>query len=97
MTIARVILMNVPEEKREAAERVWKAECAPLMVRQPGCLSEKFMRSTDRPDIHISYSEWDSMDSINRYREGADHETIRSETRALQGTRAVVWCYEILD
>ncbi|HSR55158.1 MAG TPA: antibiotic biosynthesis monooxygenase family protein [Alphaproteobacteria bacterium] len=97
MTVARVILINVPEEKRKEAERVWKTECAPLMVRQQGCLSEKFMKSIDRPELYISYSEWDSMDSINKYREGADHKIIQSETRGLQGARAVVWSYEILE
>ncbi len=97
MTIARVILINVPEENRQNAERVWKTECAPLMIRQRGCLSEKLMQSLERPEIYISYSEWDSMNSIDRYRESTDHETIQSEVRALQGARAVVWCYEILD
>ena len=97
MTIARVILMNVPPESSEQAERVWKEECAPLMVRQKGCHLEKLMKSLDRPGLYISYSEWDSRDDIDRYREGTDHATIQSETRALQDARAVVWCYEIVE
>jgi heme-degrading monooxygenase HmoA len=97
MTVARVILINVAQGKAEDAERVWKEQCAPLMGRQAGCRSEKLMRSLDRPDLYISYSEWDSMDAVNRYRESTDHETIQGETRALQGARAVVWCYEIVD
>ncbi|MCH6588475.1 MAG: antibiotic biosynthesis monooxygenase, partial [Proteobacteria bacterium] len=52
------------------AERVWKEECAPLMIRQKGCRSEKFMRSLDRPELYISYSEWDSMEDVERYRSG---------------------------
>lgn len=55
------------------------------------------MRSTDRPDLYISYSEWDSMADIERYRTTTEHETIQSEVRAIQGSRAVVWTYEILD
>ncbi len=97
MTIARVILINVAEGDSGDAERVWKEECTPLMIRQKGCRSEKLMRSLDRPDLYISYSEWDSMEDIERYRSGTDHDTIQSEVRALEGARAVVWCYEILD
>ena len=97
MTIARVILINLAEGDSGDAERIWKEECSPLMARQQGCHSEKLMRSLDRPDLFISYSEWDSMEDIEGYRAGADHATIQSESRALQGARAVVWCYEILD
>ncbi len=97
MTIARVILINLANGKSGDAERVWKEECAPLMIRQKGCRSEKFMRSLDRPELYISYSEWDSMEDVERYRSGTDHKTIQSEVHALEGARAVVWCYEILD
>ncbi len=97
MTIARVILINVAENKNADAAKVWKEQCAPLMQRQPGCQSEKLMRSLDKPDLYISYSEWDSMDAIENYRQSTEHDTILSEVRALQGARAVVWCYEIIE
>lgn len=97
MTIARVILINVPEGKNEAAEKIWKEECSPLLKRQKGCRLEKYMKSLDHPNIHISYSEWDSLQDIENYRQGADHEVIRNEARALQGGRSVVWCYKILE
>ncbi len=58
---------------------------------------DSIMRSTENPDLYISYSEWDSIDDINRYRESTEHKTIQSETRAIQGSRAVVWTYEILS
>ena len=66
MTVARVILINVPEENAIEAERVWKAQCAPLMARQQGCRSEKLMKSLDRPGLYISYAEWDSLEDIDR-------------------------------
>ncbi len=97
MTIARVIIIKAPEEKNKEAERMWKEHCAPLMRRQKGCQSEKFMRSTENPDLYISYSEWDSIADIDRYRESTEHKTIQSETRAIQGSRAVVWTYEVLS
>ncbi|MFM2130239.1 MAG: Antibiotic biosynthesis monooxygenase [Pseudomonadota bacterium] len=97
MTIARVIIIKTPEQKFSDAERIWKSQCAPLMRRQKGCRMEKFMRSTERPDLYISYSEWDSVADIEKYRATAEHGTIQSEVRALQGSRAVVWTYEVLE
>jgi heme-degrading monooxygenase HmoA len=97
MTIARVILINDPGDKPETAERIWKTQCAPLMTRQKGCLVEKLMHSLDRPELYISYSEWESLDAIEEYRKTTEHDTIKSEIRALQGARAVVWVYEIME
>jgi heme-degrading monooxygenase HmoA len=97
MTIARVIIIKAPEEKFKEAEQIWKEDCAPLMRRQKGCRAEKFMRSLDHPDLYISYSEWDSQEDIDNYRNSEDHKKIRTESRALQGSRAVVWTYEILN
>ena len=97
MAIARVIIIKTPDEKFSDAELIWKKQCAPLMKRQKGCRLEKFMRSTERPDLYISYSEWDSMADIEKYRATTEHRTIQSEVHELQGSRAVVWTYEILD
>jgi len=97
MAIARGIIIKTPDKKFSDAERIWKSQCAPLMQKQKGCRVEKFMRSTESPDLYISYSEWDSMDAIEGYRATTEHATIQSEVRAIQGSRAVVWTYEILD
>jgi heme-degrading monooxygenase HmoA len=97
MTIARVIIIKTPDEKFSDAERIWKSQCAPLMQKQKGCRMEKFMRSTEQRDLYISYSEWDSVADIENYRSTTEHDTIQSEVRAIQGSRAVVWTYEILD
>lgn len=97
MTIARVILFNVPNGRQEEAQRVWLAECGPLIKRQKGCRLEKLMKSLDRPELFISYSEWDSLADIERYRASEEHDAVQRETRAIQGARAVVWAYEIVE
>ncbi|MBT3791577.1 MAG: antibiotic biosynthesis monooxygenase [Rhodospirillales bacterium] len=97
MTISRVILINVPEGQEADAERVWKEDCSTLMRKQKGCTAEKLLRSLDRPGLFISYSEWDSQVDIDRYRDSEDHKSIQSESRALQGGRAVVWRYEVVE
>ncbi len=96
MSIVRMIYVSVDPDKGVEAERTWKDHCAPLMIKQPGCLSEKLLECTDTPGEYISYSEWDSQESIDQYRESSTHEEIRQKSRGLQGgSRPVVKRYEI--
>jgi heme-degrading monooxygenase HmoA len=96
MTIARLIYVTVPADKAADAERVWKQECAPLMIQQPGCLSEELLKCVDAPGEYISYSEWESQQAIDQYLASQAHEEIRRHTRGLQsGQRPVVKRYEV--
>jgi len=95
MSIVRLIFVTVNPDQAAEAESIWKNHCAPMMVKQPGCLSEKLLRCTDSPGEYISYSEWDSQESIDRYRESPAHEEIRNHSRGLQGGRPIVKRYEV--
>ncbi len=50
--IMRMIWVNVPADRTAEAERMWKNECAPLMIQQPGCISEQLLRGRERPNFH---------------------------------------------
>ena len=93
--ITRMILVKVPPEKAAEAERLWRQDCGPLMIKQPGCLSEKLLECADAPGEFISYSEWDSQASIDRYRASDAHTEIQKHARGLQGGQATVKRYEI--
>lgn len=96
MPIARLIYVTVNQDQMAEAERIWKQECAPLMIQQPGCLSEELLKCVDTPGEYISYSEWQDQESIDRYLESDAHEEIRRHTRGLQsGQRPVVKRYEV--
>jgi quinol monooxygenase YgiN len=95
MPIARLIYVNVRQDQMEEAERVWKQECAPLMIRQSGCLSEELLKCIDAPGEYISYSEWADQKSIDQYLSSTDHDEIVRHTRGLRGERPVVKRYEI--
>jgi heme-degrading monooxygenase HmoA len=96
MSIVRLIFVTVDPGQSADAERIWKMDCAPLMIRQPGCLSEKLLKCVDSPGEYISYSEWDSQEHIDEYRKSAAHEKIKDHTRGLRGgERPVVKRYEI--
>jgi hypothetical protein len=41
MSIIRLIHMKIDPSETETAERIWKTECATLMISQKGCISEK--------------------------------------------------------
>lgn len=95
MPIVRLIYVTVNSNQVKDAISLWKDHCAPLMISQPGCLSEKLLECVDAPGEFISYSEWDSQESIDKYRGSDAHAEIQQHARGLQGGRATVKRYEI--
>jgi heme-degrading monooxygenase HmoA len=95
--ITRMILVTVPKEKSAEAERLWKNECAPLMIKQPGCLSEELLRGRENPGEFISLSTWENQAAIDRYRGSDAHKEIQKHARALANVAKVaVKSYEIV-
>jgi quinol monooxygenase YgiN len=96
MPIARLIFITVDPDKTDEAMSLWKNECAPLMISAPGCLSEELLRSTDNPGELISYSEWNSHEDIERYRESEAHQRIKEHSTPLASEeRPTVKLYEV--
>jgi heme-degrading monooxygenase HmoA len=95
MSIIRLIHIKLDPSETGQAERAWKTECAPLMIKQPGCLSEKLLRGRE-PGEFISYSEWSSEADIDRYKNSDAHKEIVRHTRALKGAAAVVKLYDVV-
>jgi heme-degrading monooxygenase HmoA len=95
--ITRMILVSVPKERAAEAERMWKQECAPLMIKQPGCLSEQFLRGREDPGEFISISTWENQAAIDKYRASEAHQAIQQHTRALMNVaRVAVKTYEVM-
>ena len=55
MSIIRLIHIKIDPTEMETALQVWKTECAPLMIQQKGCISEKLLRCREADGL-ISYS-----------------------------------------
>jgi len=97
MAVVRLIFVKVKPADAAAAERVWKEDCAPLMIKQKGCLSEELLKSTETPGEYISYSQWDSQASIDHYLKSADHQTIKQHAAGLRTeSPPVVKCYTLV-
>jgi len=95
MSIVRLIFVTVKSDQVKEAISLWKNHCAPLMIKRPGCLSEKLLECVDAPGEFISYSEWDSQANIDKYRTSDAHTEIQKHSRGLQGGRTTVKRYEI--
>jgi heme-degrading monooxygenase HmoA len=96
MSIIRLIHIRLDPSETENAVGVWKAECAPLMIQQKGCMSEKLLRCKDAPEF-ISYSEWESVAAIEVYRNSQAHQKIVRHARALKGAKAEVKLYDVVQ
>ena len=90
MAIVRLIFVRVKPEEAAAAERLRKDECAPLMIKQQGCLSEELLKSLEVPGEYISYSVWENQDAIDRYRASDAHEEIKRHGARLRSDEAPV-------
>ena len=95
MSIIRLIFITIDPADAEKAMAVWKKECAPLMIQQKGCISEKLLRSREAHEF-ISYSEWDSEADIALYQVSDAHKEIVQHTRGLKGAKATVKLYELV-
>ena len=95
MSIIRLIHIKIDPSETDKALQVWKSECAPLMIQQKGCISEKLLRCRDAHEL-ISYSEWDSEADIDRYRGSDAHKQIVRHARALKGSKAEVKLYDLV-
>jgi heme-degrading monooxygenase HmoA len=96
MSIVRLIHISLDPSETEKAVRVWKTECAPLMIQQKGCISEKLLRCRDAHEF-ISYSEWDFEAAIATYLASDAHKEIVRHARGLKGSKALVKLYELVQ
>lgn len=95
MSVVRMLYVKVKPETAAEAERIWKQDCAPLMIKQPRCLSEKLLKSDETPGEYISYSEWEDAAAIETYRKSKDHDVIIAHSDKLAGAKSEVKTYEI--
>jgi heme-degrading monooxygenase HmoA len=96
MPIIRVVETAFPPDQAEAAERNWREHCAPIMIRQPGCLSEVLLRNRENRGEYISYSEWRSFDDVRQYLASEDHQEIKRHNRNIAGAKVVVKHYDVV-
>ena len=90
MPVARLIYVQVDPSQTQEAERVWKEDCAPLMIQQDGCLSEELLKCKDAPGEYISYAEWRDQDAIRRYEASDAHHKIDEHAKRIKVTAAPV-------
>ena len=95
MSIVRLIFITIDPSESIKAMQVWKQECAPLMIKQQGCISEKLLRGREAHEF-ISYSEWENENAIELYAHSDAHEEIVRHTRGLKGAKAEVKLYELV-
>ena len=93
--IARLIYVKVaPDQIKEALDD-WKNVCAPIMISQPGYLSEELLACNEHPDEFISLSNWESMEAIQAYRTSEAHERVKHSTRGIKAD-VIVKTYRVV-
>ena len=85
---------EVRDKDPDRAIEEWKNVCAPLMISQPGCLSEELLECNEHPDEFISLSNWENMEAIEAYRVSDAHEQVKHGTRGIKA-EVVVKTYKV--
>jgi len=93
--IARMIYVKVAPDQIQEAIEDWKQVCAPIMISQPGCLSEELLACNEQPDEFISLSNWESMEAIEAYRTSEAHERVKHSTRGIKA-EVIVKTYKVV-
>src|SRR5229473_924933 len=93
--ISRMIYVRVAPNQIQEAIEDWKEVCAPIMISQPGCLSEELLACNEQPDEFISLSNWESMEAIQAYRTSEAHERVKHGTRGIKAD-VVVKTYTVI-
>lgn len=96
MSIIRLIHITIDSSEIQNALQIWKKECAPLMIQQKGCISEKLLRCREAHEL-ISYSEWATEADIELYRDSDAHKEIVQHARSLKGSKAEVKLYDLVE
>lgn len=97
MAVVRIIHVTFPVDQAAEAERNWRDACAPLMMRQPGCLSEELLRARDNPGEYVSLSEWDNENSIKSYLASEAHQEIKKHNSNIRNARVSIREYDRVD
>ena len=97
MPVIRIIQVTFPPEQAARAERNWKESCAPILIRHPGCMRAEMLRGKENPGEYISYSEWNSQESIQKYLQSEDHLTIKQHNQNIDGAQVVIKHYELVS
>jgi len=95
-TISRHIIVKASPDKAAEIERLWKQDCAPLMIKRSGCLREELLHCREEPGEYISVSEWENQEAIDAYLASPEHKEIVAHTRGLTGMAATVKTYELV-
>jgi heme-degrading monooxygenase HmoA len=68
----------------------------PLMIKQPGCLLERMLRTKNNPGEYISYAERGNEESIRAYLKSEDHQEIKRHNANIIGAKVLVKEFEVV-
>ncbi|GAB3264972.1 hypothetical protein GCM10027347_32410 [Larkinella harenae] len=63
----------------------------------PGCLHLELLRDLDQPAVYVTYSHWDSPESLERYRHSELFKTTWAVTKPLFSDRPLAFSVERLE
>lgn len=82
MIIIRIVRMTFLHEKTGEFQRIFE-QCKNDIENMPGCLYLELWRDLDQPDIFVTYSHWESEETLDDYRRTEYFGVLWKKTKAL--------------
>ena len=91
--IVRIVRLTFDEKTIETFQELYqKHELA--IASQPGCHSVDMVEDEADPYVRATISKWDSVESLNRYRDSELFGEVWPATKALFAGKPEVWTYK---
>jgi quinol monooxygenase YgiN len=82
MIVIRVVRMTFLPDKTDEFQRIFE-KCQSDIKNMPGCLHLELWQDTDQPNIFVTYSHWESEETLNDYKRTAFFGVVWKKTKAL--------------
>ncbi|MCF8236851.1 MAG: antibiotic biosynthesis monooxygenase [Saprospiraceae bacterium] len=94
--IQRIVKMTFRQDSIQQFHRLFE-EVRERIRAQPGCHSVELLQDVRHPEIMFTYSQWDSEDTLNAYRQTELFVQTWKRTKSLFQERAEAWSVALIN
>ena len=87
--IKRIVKLTIKEEEIDTFKALFLASKSTIL--SFNCSFLECLQAKDNPSIFFTYSHWETIDALNRYRHSVEFEKIWKSTKVLFAAKAEAW------
>lgn len=92
--ITRIVKMTFVPERVDEFKKLFD-QYKERIAGFEGCTHLKLLQSIDDPCIFFTYSHWDTLEHLNKYRDSDLFATVWNQTKMLFASKAEAWSVDV--